>query len=997
MRLHRLAFQAFGPFAAGQEIDFDVLGASGLFLLEGPTGAGKTSILDALTFALYGGLSGRDVVPDRQHSHFADPTVEPFVELEFSVRAIRHRIRRTPEWQRPKKRSTGFTRQAQSVHLQRREGATWRTLSSGKAEVGELVGDLLGLNRDQFTQVVLLPQGEFAQFLRASDDDRRVLLTRIFGTSLYDDITAELTQRRSTAQRAVENAQRRHCDRVSAAAEAAGLAAAEREVLIAATEDEQRARFFEVAESLTRAAEQSRIATDMADAALLDAGVENERAQTAVGLSRRLVAALSALELHQKTEPAHQADARRLAAARQVAGISPLITLLDEQAASAAAQRGRVRSLGLELLPVLDASAASTLEVELKTTAADLGAEADALTPVVVVERGLPDLRDRLTAAEIEHDTAIKQLDQLQDRQQELPELIRAAQQHLKNLREAGGQLINLGERRRLLTERLKAASAVGEHTRRLDHYREQWLSAVDQHQRAVDQHQELFQRRLDGMAAELAGQLTARRACAVCGSRTHPHPAQPTLDAVDPIEVEQALAARKRAEQERDRIDSDRAQLSELIATLRVTAGDQEPTLLTDLLARATADLADATAIAAGLPEAEAGLTEREVEQTRLQAALQKASANAAQSGARLAALAGELSAGEAVMAAAVEAFDSAQDRQTTLRRHARQAGELSAAVGEFAREQRAFDRAVERATTSAEAAGFDDLDAVRAMALPPSALDEVERRVSAWQRALERLHATATAPEFEGIEPSRLTDYTASAVSAAEHWQRARANHQSAHTTASASADTVTRFAERLIEFELSAAAVRAALDSAADVVYLADLARGMDGQRRMNLTTYVLRRWFEKVVEAANLRLGSMSSGRYALVRTDSGARVNERSGLTLRVVDQHTGEERSTTSMSGGETFYTSLALALGLTDVVAAEAGGVEIDTLFIDEGFGSLDAETLDQVMAVIDELRDHGRVVGIVSHVADLKDRIQERVEVFRLRDGSSAVRVVA
>jgi exonuclease SbcC len=224
-----------------------------------------------------------------------------------------------------------------------------------------------------------------------------------------------------------------------------------------------------------------------------------------------------------------------------------------------------------------------------------------------------------------------------------------------------------------------------------------------------------------------------------------------------------------------------------------------------------------------------------------------------------------------------------------------------------------------------------------------------------------------------------------------------RAREAEQDARTACDAQIAKAARLGRRLGELgeaEQAADALAAATDP---VIHLAALAKGMEGHRRVALTTYVLRHWFSQVVEAANVRLLAMSASRYELRRTDEGGTKRERSGLTLAVLDRHTGEERSPSSLSGGETFYTSLSLALGLADVVKAEAGGVDLETLFIDEGFGSLDAQTLDQVLAVIDELRDRGRAVGIVSHVADLKDRVAERLEVRRLPDGSSTVQVVA
>ena len=221
MRLHSLDLQAIGPYATAQRVDFDLLARSGLFLLEGPTGAGKTTILDAITFALYGGLSADSSGSDRLHSDFAAAGLQPSARLEFSLRGTRYRITRVPEHQRLKKRGTGYTTQPSQVHLERMADGRWASLSSNKAEAGDLITELVGLNREQFTQVMLLPQGEFAKFLRCGDDDRRMVLTRLFGTQLYDRITGELDRRRYQAAQRREQARKQIDSAVSAAAEAA--------------------------------------------------------------------------------------------------------------------------------------------------------------------------------------------------------------------------------------------------------------------------------------------------------------------------------------------------------------------------------------------------------------------------------------------------------------------------------------------------------------------------------------------------------------------------------------------------------------------------------------------------------------------------------------------------------------------------------------------------------------------------------------------------------
>ncbi len=346
MRLHVLELTAIGPYAAPQRIDFGRLASSGLFLLEGPTGGGKTTILDAITFALYGGLSGEGSGRDRLHSDFADPAAEPSVTLEFSVRGDRYLIHRVPEYERPKKRGGGFTQQAMQVHLQRQEDGRWVSLSSNKAEVGELVTEAIGLSREQFTQVMLLPQGEFAKFLRSDDDERRRLLTRLFGTELYDRITAELERRRREASAARAQAQAQIGTAAAAAAEAAGLDAAQRADLLGLGRADRATRLKEIGAELAGAMDVNHEALAVTARRLTVAQGTAQRESRAAELAVRVADALARRAAHEATRADHDARVARLDAARRAEPVRPLLAGLDEAQAALAAAGATVNEPG---------------------------------------------------------------------------------------------------------------------------------------------------------------------------------------------------------------------------------------------------------------------------------------------------------------------------------------------------------------------------------------------------------------------------------------------------------------------------------------------------------------------------------------------------------------------------------------------------------------------------------------------------------------------------
>ncbi len=1019
MKLHHLRLRGIGPFRDEVSIDFAALGASGMFLLEGPTGSGKSTVLDAVVYALYGSVAGEGASSERIRSQFAEPSTPSEIDLVFETTHGVYRVLRQPEFFRPKKRGEGTTKQQAKALLWRLgspdlipevladtagQGAGLTPIASRLDEVGREIGTAVGLTRAQFTQTVLLPQNEFARFLRAQTGERQEVLQRVFGTEIYEAIEKQLEQMRREAAQQVDAATAGLDQALARFVEAACL---EEDDARTELEGHARAHRFEeltaqadqIGEGTARAAQE---AAGRAQSARAQEGQARSAAEAAaIGLQRidrrrtldQLAAALTAQEeaaTTARTRLDHDRIAQPIAGA--IARRDQARTHLQarEQERDAALSRHRQDHPELADLAAgpgaLEALAAA---VEEATT------RAGELSALVQLEKNLPGrqkgLQQRSTALEKAR-TELADLDtQIQARPQVRAALVtardaaRAAGEGLGDAQTAADQAAARLEQARTaarLAEQVAAARAAAE-------------KAQSAATRAGEEEAQLRRRRNAGLAAELAMTLAEGDPCPVCGATAHPDLAEAGADHVGAEQVEAAEEARRQAEQA-----ASTAREALTLATSRhEQAREQSGGLEVDAAQAAQQQAAEALR-AVRDQQAEAARRDTELEKhdegTRTLGARREKQAVAIEGEASaLTTLATAVEEDEARVVQARGEAGSVQERRAAHTARARAGRELREALV-------AVDQAAARAQELAaevELGPFENEQAVRAAVLPEGDRRELEalltRRATDQSRLADGMREEGVA-EADPSDEARtaattLVETTREAVVSAQA-ATATADQESGRCTATAQATTGAR--SRL---DAAIAQVRAVGEKAGAVVRVADLATGRssDGDR-IQLSTYVLMRRFEEVIDAANVRLAQFSESTLELVR-DTGKRGARKTGLDLLVIDHRTDEARRPETLSGGETFFVSLALALGLAELVTAEAGGVQMDTLFIDEGFGSLDPEALDRVIAEINRLAEHGRTIGVVSHVGEMKNRIAEQIHVRRSARGPSTLSVSA
>lgn len=1092
MILHTLEFEAFMAYPKRQEINFDTLNSAGVFLLNGPTGAGKTTILDAICYALYGETSS-DRESAKLHSTYAAHSgTKPRVLLDVTLHGKRLRIDRTPAYNKPITRGArkGQMREesAKATLAELAPGAdpadekAWTPISSSVAEVNRTIAERTHLTKEQFLKVVLLPQGQFAQFLKSKPKERKELLKKMFPVEHYEQLFAALTEEAKTAQQEVaqdENTQRGYLERarVEMLALQALLDVADPDAEDAAgegsaTEDPVEA---ETSEQLTAES----VTAENVTAETLDAWVaggveraretstrekqEQQRLTDEADQNTRLLAERAQLQADWReyeqlcerrtrlTERAegHKAQREELAQARAAAPLHAQYAQVHAESQALAAREqehsacaSALDETGRALLAALrdEETSAEVIFPEETTFAAlpdfEPAEQETQLEALLDTLRALQKKDAQLTDEEAAAAALLKQANALeQDRaraEKRLSDLTAQAEQLAEELagystadeeRTLAAHLVTEAQQKhdvaQQMQQKLDAASAAvaaaqkqSKRTATAEQKaQEKWQASAQQALAATEEFKNLQVLRLAQASSLLARELKDGEPCAVCGSVEHPAPAQIA-------EGEQLV----------ERADLDAAKEREDKAHKQARTHE----LAKDRAAKAHQEASEALAAARTQYETLVAQGECDVEQTAAQ--LQQAQTRLAQAQSRVTARDGVLVKVERVRAeqqkaqealhtiesAAVEAQTRHRDAAARCEAAAAELAPARAAVG-FAQRVEAVEgyrvahqrlaRAVlllgqareRHALAAAQAerllaeSSFESAELVQAAVRTPERVDALEQAVAAYELEHARL--------LEGFGREAIVAVAARAAAGEQAPDDLQGVREQVEQLRAAAHRLTLREGEResmlrslhVLRGEYAAFRAKTAqrYDRAQMLANLAAAARGdtLGGyEHQVDLVSYVLGAEFERILRSASLHLDRMSEGRYGMVFSDHRAKGSRSGGgLNLEITDTWTGEPREASSLSGGESFLASLSLALGLAEVVQANNGGIELDTLFIDEGFGTLDAETLDMVMGTIESLRDSGRTIGLISHVEEMKNRIPAQIVVEKGQNGSS------
>ena len=867
MKPIKLTMQAFGPYANCVTVDFNKLGTDGLFLISGDTGAGKTTIFDAISFALYGEASGGN---DRRssksfRSDYADPQTETYVELTFSHRGGTYTVRRNPEYLRAKQRGSGQTVQSSSVTLLRHSDGAMQE----KELAASAIKELIGLDREQFAQTVMIAQGDFLKILNAKSKDRKDLFQKLFATTKYARFQDLLREENSKAERHQK----------------------------------------EIDRAIMQAAAEIQVSPEETDAFLFTTLCEEPSVIDKALPPLRKLCQLQSTRLAEQKKQIKQTDLH-LQSKIQESEYSKHQNKLLHDLRQTEQQNSELQAQSRHFTEIRNRLAIAEKAAEIHTV----------YTAYSTAERRRKDAETSLA----EHRATLP----------ELKEAVKLATAQLTNAEQRKATEAEYGKRQQNLESALELLQKRAQTHEVLTKAKVLCQTKLTELQNAANTQQHCMSAYLAGQAGKLAEKLQENVPCPVCGSVSHPKPAEMPPHTPTDEELNAANQAQTKAvaayEKQKQFVAERETELQKLTESVQQLTGEDAPTVqkLQDTLQE----------------------TRRELQEIQtVYTAAQK-----------------EAQTAERTLAAKQAACEEAERNLITC---TNESSELKTQY-----------------QTALAASDFSDETAFLNALLPQEQRNIQQKQIQEYEKKQNQLSGTLTNLRKQCLitEEISLTELEQSVNTLRSELAKLREAYEK-------EIKRHDRNSHALQTLEPLVLARTKAVTYYANVRDLYQTVGGQQtGQVKFSFEAYVQQFYFKKVVRSANQRLRILTNGLYALRCKTEAASKRGQVGLDLEVFDSNTGLWRDVSTLSGGESFLASLALALGLSDVVQAQSGGISLDAMFIDEGFGSLDDQTLRQAVQLLAKLADGTRLIGVISHVAELKDAIPSQIHITKDYNGS-------
>ena len=918
MRPIRLTMTAFGTYAGTTVLEMDKLGKGGIYLITGVTGAGKTTIFDAITFALYGEASGENRDAAMLRSKYADPKTPTEVELVFEYAGKVYTIKRNPQYMGAKMIGKGTTKRDAGAVLTYPDGR----VVNRKDDVNICIEEIMGITCEQFKQIAMIAQGDFQKLLFAPTQERMNIFSKIFNTGIYSEL------QKSVKSQSIELYNKCAGKRNSLKQYISGIVTAKDEPL----------------------------------SVLVDkAKTEGMPIEDTTELLEKLIAQDD--ELNDKTARSQKETAKQLESVNSDLG---KIATREKTLAAIASDKDKLekeKALSVQFKKALDEQTEKIDETEkMSRQQATLEAELESYDALDELQKAISASQKKLSDEQQKINRTKQQHTALKDR-------IEKDKTKLKELSDAGENLLRFSAEKEKAEQRTRKLNELGSAGRKLDSKKTEYEKLKNEMMKALQKKEECsraYEAKSTAFLSEQAGiiaeSLESGKPCPVCGSTDHPHKA--TLSANAPLQDDV-----KRAEQARAKAESDAQAKSEKCSAAKAECRmlfDEYKKQVTELFGEDKTEISETvrsetTALQKKITELEQAITQ-ENEKLRCKQQLEK---QIPENESQLAKLQQSLELTEKECAALgsqiVQQQKQAEQMQTALRFPSKK--DAQAQIDRFAREITARKAALETATKNHN----DSQGRIKALAASVESLQKQLSQDSELDK--DKLNVQKNELSQKSAELDTL---------AKEVHSRLEANRTVLRNIQSTSSE--------LIQLEKRYSWLKA----------LSDTANGtITGKEKITLEAYIQMTYFERIIARANTRFMMMTGGQFELVRRKQAENKQTQSGLDLDVIDHYIGAVRSVKTLSGGESFKASLSLALGLSDEIQSCAGGVKLETMFVDEGFGSLDSDSLEQAMNVLNSLADSNRLIGIISHVDALKSRIDNQIVITKEPDGTSSAAI--